>query len=141
MPTSFRWVLEDLTKGDSYQFHHNPNAGGSGVPEKTLQIEVTYSVESNGVLQQAPWGEFAINFSGSILTRAQDELMEAWALRQTTLRLTDDLGRVMDGVLTSFTRTRTRRAFNPWFSNYDAEFKVLRQVSASGVETWNEVGS
>jgi len=129
MPTSHRWTFEDLVKGDTYQFHVNPNAGGSAAPEKSLSVEATYSVEINGILQQAPWGPHQISFSGSVLSREQDEAMEAWASRQAQLKLVDDLGREMIGILSSFARTRIRRARNPWFSNYDAEFMVFHYVT------------
>lgn len=129
-----RWLFEDLTKGDTYAFSTNPNAGGSSVPEKSLALEVTYSPEMNGILQLAPWGAEVMSFSGAVFTQEQDEAMEAWALRQSKLKLTDDLGRTFIGILSSFTRTRTRRISNPWFSNYDADFHVMSSEQAPAPE-------
>ena len=136
-----RWTFEDLSLGDTYEFAVNPNTGGSAVPEKSMNVETRYSVETNGVLAQGPWDAPGMRFSGVILTQAQDEAMEKWALRETTLKVTDDLERVIVGVLSEFSRTRSRRINNPWFSTYDAVITVLSQTNATGVPTWNEVSA
>lgn len=125
-----RWKLTD---GQStYVFEINPNEGGTPTITKQISTNVPMGPNRRTVFSEGRLSITDMNFGGVILTQTQLEAMELWALKRTLLQLDDDLGRTFQGVLSSFSPTRSRRAFNPWYHTFTATFGITAMRNASG---------
>lgn len=133
-----RWRFDDYWGTDTYTLEINPNDGGSPVVTKALAFSANLGPNRMGVVQEGSNAVPTLSFGGSILTKTHYEALELWYNRRVLIQLTDDLGRVFRGIFSGFTPTRTRRAFNPWFHTFTAEFAVSSYVNASGVAVYGQ---
>lgn len=131
-----RWKFDDVWhKGPvpySWTVEINPSDGGSPEVQKSLTVSQNLGPRRGAIVQEGHQGIPTIQFSGSILTQAHYETFEFWFSKRVLLDLTDDLGRIFRGIFSSFQPTRTRRAFNPWYHTYTAEFQAMAYTNASG---------
>lgn len=131
-----RWQFVDVfEKGPSpysYTWEINPNDGGSPNITKNFTQNVNVGPNHVGIIMEGQFSGPTLSFSGVILTQSHYEALETWFDRRVTLDLFDDLGRQFRGVFSSFAPKRTRRAYNPWYHTYDAQFLVAGYKSASG---------
>lgn len=131
-----RWKFDDVWhKGPtpySWTVDINPNEGGSPTVTKTLTVSQNQGPRRGIILQEGHQSVPVLSFSGVMLTQQHYETFELWYSKRILLDLTDDLGRKFRGILNSFAPTRTRRAFNPWFHTYTAEFQATAYTNASG---------
>jgi hypothetical protein len=138
-----RWVFEDYWQTGptpySYTWEINPNDGGSPTVEKNMTILQNTGPNRMNLVQEGANQVPTIAFSGSILTQAHYEALELWYDRRVLIKLTDDLLRTFYGVFSSFSPKRSRRAFNPWYHTYDAQFHVTAYYSASGQRVYGRI--
>jgi hypothetical protein len=127
-----RWTFKDLSTGQVYQFVINPNEGGSLSVEKEVSRVSAIGPNRISTLSEGRSTPGVLEFSGVILSQAHYESFEVWAWKKTLLELTDDLGRVFQGVVSAFSPQRQRRGSNPWFHTYSARFTPVSAMSASG---------
>lgn len=131
-----RWRFTDVYNSGpapyTYTFDINPNTGGSPAGEKTITTSYSLGPNNQTVLQEGHFTVPDLTFSGVILSRHHYETLEFWFSKRVLLRLDDDLGRIFTGVFAKFTPKRERRASNPWYHTYDADFLVMSYLSASG---------
>jgi hypothetical protein len=132
-----RWVFTDYrSQGPTpytYTLAINPNEGGSPTIQKNLTIASNTGPTRAAILQEGQSSAPELSFSGTILTQAHYEAMEAWFDKKIAIQITDDLGRMFRGIFNRWEPSRTRRAFNPWFHTYAAGFTVAGYKNASGV--------
>lgn len=119
-----------------YEFHINPNEGGSPAYTKNITTSISLGPNHAGMIQEGQMTNATLTFRGVILTQEHYEALEKWFARRVMLDLDDDLGRQFRGVFSAFTPTRTRRAFNPWYHTFDAAFTVIGYKNASGEEVF-----
>lgn len=131
-----RWTFTDVwEKGPApytWTFDINPNEGGSPSVTKAMTISQNQGPRRGIILQEGHQSPPVVAFSGIILTQQHYETLEFWYSKRVLLDMVDDLGRTFRGVFASFEPTRTRRAFNPWFHTYTAQFQVTAYTNASG---------
>ncbi len=127
-----RWKFTDVRTGVAYVFEINPNEGGSPTVSKQVATNVPMGPSRRAVFSEGRLSVTDMTFGGVIITQTHFEAMQQWALKRTLLQLDDDLGRTFQGVLSSFSPTRSRRAFNPWYHTYSATFGITAMRSASG---------
>jgi hypothetical protein len=118
--------------GDAYEFEINPNDGGTPSIQKNLAIATNVGPNRVNIVQEGQSQAPTIDFSGVILDQQQLESLESWFDRRAFMKVTDDLGREYYGVFSKFTPKRVRRASNPWYHTYDAEFTASAYKNASG---------
>lgn len=138
-----RWKFEDYWQTGptpySYTWDINPNDGGSPTVQKTMAISQGVGPNRMNLVQEGQSTVAAIGFSGIILTQHHYEAIELWFDRRVLIKLTDDLQRLFYGVFSSFQPHRSRRAFNPWYHTYDAEFQVTAYVNSSGHRVYGRI--
>lgn len=131
-----RWKFRDVYQaGQSpwvYTWDINPNSGGTLHMEKNITHHENVGPHRGSIIQEGHNGPLSISFGGTILTQRQLEALEYWFQKKVLIELTDDLGRIFRGVLSSFTPRREYRPYNPYYHKYDAEFKVTAYRNASG---------
>lgn len=128
-----RWTLTDVWRGLSVTLPINPNDGGSPAIEKALSIQTNVGPYRGGIIQEGALSIPTLSFSGVILTQDHYELLEAWHLKRVLIDLDDDIGRTFRGVFSTFSPERQRRAYNPWYHTYSAQFAAWGYRNASGV--------
>jgi hypothetical protein len=132
-----RWTFDDIDEvGPSpytYTVAINPNEGGSPTVEKTLAITSNTGPNRGAIVQEGQSSPPQMQFSGVILVQEHFEALEAWFDRRILIEITDDLGRKFRGVFSGWAPQRIRRAFNPWYHQYQATFTILGYKTASGV--------
>lgn len=131
-PANGTWVETQEGEQITWEFPINPNEGGSPAIEKQMNIQSNVGPYRGGIIQEGRSEVPTISFSGVILTQEHYELFELWYLRRILLDLDDDLGRRFRGVFSQFNPERERRAFNPWYHRYSAQFLVWGYRSALG---------
>ena len=127
-----RWQFTDVRTGASYTMEINPNSGGTVGFSKAVATDNPIGPGRRPILSEGRIQPGPMEFSGVILTQAQLENMETWALKRTLIQIEDDLGRTYQGVLSSWTPTRDRRAFNYWYHTYSATLTVSAIKTAGG---------
>lgn len=122
-----------------YQWEVNPNDGGS--PEITKNMTFAAGVGPNrmNIVQEGQTTAPVIAFSGIILTQDHYEAMELWFDKRILIELIDDLNRQFYGVFSKWSPKRTRRARNPWYHTYSAEFTVTAYINASGKRVYGRI--
>lgn len=102
-----------------------------------MNVLSTVGPTRRGLMQEGQSSPPTLEFSGTIIEQEHLEALEYWYDRRVLLELTDDLGRTFQGIFTSFTPTRERRAYNPWYHKWSGTFAVWTYVNASGVEVYS----
>lgn len=122
-----------------YQWEINPNDGGS--PEITKSLSILQNTGPNRInlVMEGQSTVPTLQFTGVILSQQQYETMEIWFDRRVLIQLVDDLERNFYGVFSKFSPKRSRRAGNPWYHTYDAEFAVTAYVNASGQRVYGRL--
>lgn len=134
--TVVRWQFIDVyQKGTApfeYVFEINPNDGGTPTITKNLTLQTNTGPNRTGIIQEGQSTQAQMTFSGIILTQTHLEALERWFDRRILIELHDDLGRVFRGVFSTFSPTRARRPYNPWYHTFQATFTVAGYKTASG---------
>lgn len=125
-------VLSYAHEITDYTFHINPDAGGAVAMDKSIAMSQTLGPNRVNIMQEGNSQTPVLPFSGSILTQQHLEALEDWYDRKVFLKLTDDLGREYYGVFSKLSPRRIRRASNPWYHTFEAEFSVAAYRTASG---------
>lgn len=128
-----RWTFTDVRDAVVYTFEVNPNEGGTPSISKQLATNMPLGPGRRSVFSEGRLSVTDMQFGGVILTQTQLEAMEQWFLKRTLIQIDDDLGRTYQGALNSFSASRVRRAFNPWYHTYSASLDVTFMSNASGV--------
>lgn len=132
---SISWQLP----GDSYTWDINPNDGGSPMVTKQLNIVQNTGPNRVNIIQEGGSEAPVLDFSGVILTQEHYEAIEGWYNKRVLILMTDDLGRQFYGTFSKFNPKRQRRASNPWYHTYDAEFVCTKYTNASGNDVYGRV--
>lgn len=127
-----KWRFAEVWGEQFWHMPVNPNEGGSPTIEKEMNALSNAGPYLGAILQEGRTSVPKLSFSGVILAQDHYEDLERWHLKRVLLDLDDDLGRTFRGVLVSFSPQRTRRAFNPWYHTYTAEFVAWAYRNASG---------
>lgn len=115
-----------------YEFHVNPNDGGSPVVQKQMNISSNAGPNRGAILQEGQSSPPELSWSGVILSQQHLEALEEWYDRRVLIELKDDLGRTFQGVFTGFSPQRVRKASNFWYHTYSATFTVYGYRNAVG---------
>jgi len=120
----YSWAInhsEEEEFGKERQIDHGANTGGTGL-----------------VKQQADASPLVMQFTGTILTKAQvTEMIEWFQLCEAqTIHFTDYAGDVYEIIITSFKPTRHRTIRNPrdfanapyWYWKYTISLEVIRVI-------------
>lgn len=138
-----KWVFADHWQTGptpySYTWEVNPNDGGSPQVQKNMTILQSSGPNRMNLVMEGNSTVPTIAFSGVILTQAHYQAMELWFDRRVLIRLLDDLNRTFYGVFSKWTPKRSRRALNPWYHTYDAEFHVTAYINASGQRVYGRI--
>jgi hypothetical protein len=121
-----------VTGGTLYIFEINPNEGGSPGITKNIAVATNVGPNRGAILQEGQNTAPILTFSGIIITPTHYEALETWFDKKVLLELNDDLGRTFRGVFSAFDPVRSRRAYNPWYHTYTAQFTCFGYKNASG---------
>lgn len=139
-----KWIFTDYWETGptpfSYVWPINPNDGGSPSVKKQMTILQNSGPNRVNIVMEGPNQAPIVAFSGVILHQDQYEAMEFWYDKRVLIKLTDDLNRQFFGIFSGWTPKRVRRASNPWYHTYDAEFTVSAYINASGVQVYGRIG-
>lgn len=117
---------------DQYTWEINPNDNGAVTISKNMLMSNNTGPNRVNIVQEGQSQAPTLDFSGVILTQTHLEAMEKWFDRRALIKVTDDLGREYYGVFNKWAPRRVRRASNPWYHSYDAEFTLSAYRNASG---------
>lgn len=137
-PTSgvVKWTFTDVFQRGiapfTYVFAINPNDGGSPTMQKNFNFTHSVGPRRGSIIQEGGSEAPKMDFSGIILSKTQYYALETWYQKRLMLDLTDDLGRTFRGTLSTWTPKRTRRASNPWYHEWDAEFTIYAWADDQG---------
>lgn len=131
-----RWTFRDVyKKGPApyvYKWEINPNDGGSPTIQKNIAISSNTGPNRVSLVQEGQNDVAHIAFSGIILTQSHYETLEIWFRKRVLIKVVDDLGRIFYGVFSQWTPQRSRRASNPWYHAFTAEFTLTAYYNANG---------
>lgn len=130
---AWRWVLSEPSTGESYELEINPSEGGT--PKRAKRFEFSEPVGESGavIVFQGPDEMLQTDVSGAVLSRSHLLALRTWFEKDSELTLTDDLGRVMTILLTSFEPSRVRSNNYRWRHGYNMSYVVLAEVSQGTV--------
>jgi len=134
-----RWKFKDLSTGTEATLAINPNQGGSPGVDKSVNAVHVLAPNRRAIVWEGTAKPSNMEFSGVIITQAHLEMLELWAVKRTLVQITDDLGRIYQGVIAAFHPTRERRAFNYWYHTYQMTFMPTAMKNASGTVVYGEI--
>lgn len=134
-----RWKFKDLSTLGEYTLAINPNQGGSPGIEKNVGSVHPLAPNRRAIMYEGSGFPSDLTFSGVILTKDHFEALESWAMKRTLIQITDDLGRVFQGVFKSFSPSRDRRAYNYWYHTYSATFALTGMKNVSGTVVYGQI--
>ena len=123
--TVVRWQFTDPVALTTYSFEINPQAGGSPDRAKTFGTELTLAPGGNVVVFEGQRPVLTHEFSGALYTEEHYAAFVTWWKKAYPIRITDDLGRTFDVVLTGFNPSRVYSPSRPYKHTFTATSTVL----------------
>ncbi len=120
-----RWTFYDPGSGDTYEFHINPNTGGSLPFKKNFMYHTTAAPDGKTLIFQGRPEIQTLEFSGTILEQAHFDAFVAWWRMQNQVRITDDLGRQFWAVIQDFEPQRVASAIYAWKHTYTCRAVIV----------------
>lgn len=120
------WIFYDPVTFESYAWPVNPRTGAAPSYRKNVTKKATTGAGGAVLIFEGADQPQSFNFSGTILTEAQYNVMIEWWEKRRIITITDDLGRDWNVYFESFEPTREPRMSHPWRHTYSAECTVVR---------------
>lgn len=117
------WVFTDIAGVDEYEFAINPL--DSSVPSIEKTITTKYTADGTPINIEGRQKPQSFEFSGTILHEAHYRKMEEWFEKSSQVSITDDLGRSLWVIITSFNPTRNYSPDYPWRHEYTCTANIL----------------
>lgn len=126
MPVSVvRWQFYDPVTLQTLTFEINPDDGGSPAYAKTITYANTSAPNGAVLIFEGRDQVQKLEWSGTLLTQTHFTAYTTWWAKRYQVQLTDDLGRIFQIVVESFTPTRKRSALYPWKHTYKVVATVV----------------
>ncbi len=120
-----RWTFVDPITSATYQFHVNPNAGGSPQYKKHIESQSTTAPGGNVLLFEGSDEPKTGSISGTILELAHYQALVDWWEKRYSITMTDDIGRSQVIYITEFLPERQRAASHIYKHSFTMNYVVL----------------
>ncbi len=120
-----RWTFYDIVTDTSYTFSINPSEGGTPSQKKHITYTATTAPSGKTLMFEGARDALILEWTGVIIEQAHLEAMQAWWNNSHQIRLTDDLGRVWQIIITDFEPKRIRNSERPWKHTYTMRATVV----------------
>lgn len=120
-----KWIFDDPVTAEQYIFSVNPNAGGDPQYKKNVVQQSTVAPGGLTLLSEGADTPLTLSWSGTIIDQAQHQVFITWFNKRYQIQLTDDLGRVFQVYITTYSPQRQRAANLAYKNTYTMEAMVV----------------
>lgn len=125
-----KWQFSDPATDEVVLFEINPKSGGSPRREKELTFNFLTTQNFDGMIPRTIMYEGSdpfkqIDFSGTIYSEGQYNMIATWFQKRYPIVLTDDLERSYKVLIKKFGAKREISRYYPWKHSYDVTMTVL----------------
>lgn len=122
-----KWTFSDLSQATptSVTWEINPNEGSLPEYQKNITTQTTSAPGGRVILMEGRDEPRQGSLSGVSITESQHLMFIEWFEKGNQIRMTDDLGREFDIVITGYAPTRRWSATHPYRHDYTLDYIMI----------------